>query len=100
MMKKPINGSESSLKCEICEDREAKYVCRICGRRVCEEDYSREKGICKVCEMSLCEICKRHLAVGKCEKCGRIICEECTAYFDGARRICKECFTSFSSSHL
>jgi len=95
-MKKPTDGLGNSLKCEICEEREVKYTCKICGRRVCEEDYLKEKEICRVCEMSLCEICKINLAIGKCEKCGRIICEECTAYFDGARRICKECFTSFS----
>jgi len=95
-MKKPTDGLGNSLKCEICEEREEKYTCKICGRRVCEEDYLKVKEICRVCEMSLCEICKINLAIGKCEKCGRIICEECTAYFDGTRRICKECFTSFS----
>jgi hypothetical protein len=94
-MKKLTTGLRSSLmKCQICEENQAKYTCKLCGRKVCEEDFVKEKGICKVCEMSLCEICHENLSIGKCEKCGRIICEKCTAYFDGARRYCIICNSS------
>ena len=91
-MKKLIDGLESSWKCDICEENIAVFICRLCKRKVCIDDFMLEKGICKVCEMSLCQICKRNLAIGKCENCGKIICQACTAYFDGARRYCKECW--------
>ncbi len=89
-MKKPTDCLENSL-CEICEEKEAKYICRLCKRKVCEDDFNKDKGICKICEMSICEVCKENLSVGYCEMCGRLICEKCTAYSNGASRICIEC---------
>ncbi|AYN75607.1 hypothetical protein SULI_09545 [Saccharolobus solfataricus] len=80
------------MKCEICEENISFFTCSLCGRQVCNNDYIMDKGICKICDMSLCKICQKHLAIGSCEICGNTICEECTAYFDGARRICKNCY--------
>ena len=90
-MKKRIGGLKSSLKCEICKDNIAFFTCVKCERQVCHNDYSKNRKICKICEMSLCEICNENLSIGSCENCGRLICENCTAAFDGARRICKKC---------
>ncbi|MUN27952.1 hypothetical protein GC250_00370 [Sulfolobus metallicus DSM 6482 = JCM 9184] len=90
-MKRHIISSENSLKCEICLENKPEYVCKICDRNVCKDDFNQEKGICKVCEMSMCEICGRNLAIGYCECCGRLICIDCVAYHDKSRRICKEC---------
>jgi hypothetical protein len=98
MMRRRINGLMNL--CEICEEKEAKYSCKLCGRKVCEDDFVKEKGICKVCEISLCQICHQHLSLGYCEICGRLICDECTAYFDGSRRICKECYAKKVSSKI
>ncbi|BBG23822.1 hypothetical protein IC006_1117 [Sulfuracidifex tepidarius] len=92
MMKKHVINSKDSLKCEICWENDSKHCCKICGRKVCEEDFNKERGICKVCEMSICQLCQRNLAIGYCECCGRLVCIECTAYHDKSRRICKECF--------
>ncbi|QGR19321.1 hypothetical protein D1868_04550 [Stygiolobus azoricus] len=93
-MKKLTDGLRDFWKCEICEENSQLFVCKICRRKVCLEDFVITQGICKVCEMSLCQICRRNLSIGKCENCGRIICQSCTEYFDGARRYCKECWDS------
>lgn len=95
MMKKPTDGLKTSL-CEICEEKEAHYVCRLCKRKVCEDDFNKERGICKVCEMSICEICNENLSIGYCEICGRLICEKCTAYSNGTSRICVGCISKIN----
>ncbi|QCO31329.1 hypothetical protein DFR88_09775 [Metallosphaera sedula] len=88
-MRRPIFGLRNSLKCEICEEREARNTCSICGRSVCDLHF--KEGICSICEMSMCELCKKNLSIGYCESCGSLICEECVAYSNGSRRICKKC---------
>ncbi|EWG07030.1 MAG: hypothetical protein ASUL_05903 [Candidatus Aramenus sulfurataquae] len=91
------SGLRSSL-CEICEEKESTRECRLCKRRVCEDDFVPIKGICKICEMSLCELCGERLSLGYCESCGRLVCQECTSFYDGSRRICKECAKNLLSS--
>ncbi|MGC9210194.1 MAG: hypothetical protein ACP5FT_02885 [Acidilobus sp.] len=78
--------------CEVCNLRPALHVCRICGRRVCEEHYDESRGICVICASSLCEICKERLAITFCPVCGRLICYEDSVQVDNVRRVCRECF--------
>lgn len=96
MMKRHLGGLRSSWKCDICEENASVFVCRICRRKVCPEDFLFDRLICKVCEMSICEICGKNLSIGKCENCGKIICQDCTAHFDGARRYCIQCWEKIS----
>ena len=78
--------------CEICHIREARYVCRLCGRRVCEEHFDKEKDLCVICSSSLCELCGVRLAVTYCPVCGRLICYEDSVQVDNVRRVCRECY--------
>lgn len=84
------------FKCEICEEFNAKYVCRLCHRYVCEYDYDTNLKVCKVCRELLCHICKKRLAVSLCVICGKPICR-----IDSIRknlsRICRDCIVTLSN---
>ncbi len=80
------------MLCSICEEKEAKYRCRICGRPVCEDDYVAEKGICRVCEETLCEICGKYPSIGYCMVCGRMGCEDCLVQVSMVSYICIDCY--------
>lgn len=82
--------------CEICEENSASKTCKICGRRVCEEDYVHSNGMCKVCEATICRICGIHLSIGYCVFCGRQVCEDCAVELDELRYACKECISAKS----
>jgi len=88
-MKRPRPGLEDSLKCEICWERDSRFICPFCGRHCCEVHF--KNGRCSICQITTCEICGVNLAVGRCDSCQRIICDACQAKFDGARRYCKLC---------
>ncbi len=36
--------------CEICGNREARFVCSRCGRRVCLQDFRQGQWLCTTCE--------------------------------------------------
>jgi len=36
--------------CEICGNREARFVCSRCGRRVCLQDFRQGQWVCTTCE--------------------------------------------------
>jgi hypothetical protein len=42
---------EVTVLCDICGKRLAKHTCRLCGRRVCNEDFDEKLGICKSCKL-------------------------------------------------
>ncbi|MCC6010785.1 MAG: hypothetical protein LM556_00050 [Desulfurococcaceae archaeon] len=79
------------MSCEVCSYKPAEYTCRICGRKVCREDYVAESGICTVCEATLCEVCKRSLSIATCISCGRHCCEDCLVKVSQLEYICVEC---------
>ncbi|ADV64497.1 hypothetical protein Desmu_0178 [Desulfurococcus mucosus DSM 2162] len=87
------------MKCEICGEREAVYTCRLCGRRVCGDDYDSVKGVCKVCSEAMCEICGRQLAIGYCKYCGRIGCEDCLIQVSTVEYVCKDCAFKYRLKH-
>ncbi len=78
----------SSTQCYFCE-KEAKYVCKICKRRVCEDHYY--SGICYACKLALCRICGRRPSVSRCAVCGKLVCRECSVEYQPGIRVCKEC---------
>lgn len=78
-----------SSRCEVC-GAPAEFECKRCGRKVCTDDYIKEKGICAVCEETLCRLCGRRLAVGYCAICGRLVCKECSIK-RGRALICRDC---------
>ncbi|MCE4617132.1 MAG: hypothetical protein F7C32_00910 [Desulfurococcales archaeon] len=80
----------TSSYCEICNEKEALYKCRVCGRNVCEEHVSPE-GVCAVCSTTICEFCGKRLSIGYCIVCGRLGCRECLIQLDPSRRICPSC---------
>jgi len=80
------------MLCDICGLYEAKYTCRLCGRRVCEHDYIHDEGVCTVCRDARCRICGRYLAVGYCSVCGRIGCSDCLIQVDLVTYMCRECY--------
>jgi hypothetical protein len=80
------------MSCEICGLNPAEYKCRVCGRRVCREDYIAERGVCAVCEATLCEVCKRGLSLATCIVCGRHCCEDCLVKVSQLEYMCVECF--------
>jgi len=85
------------LLCSICEQKPARYVCKMCGRNVCEDDYILEKGVCKICGEALCEICGKYLSIGYCRVCGRMGCEECLIHYDQVSYICIDCLKKQSA---
>lgn len=79
------------LSCSICEVKPGKYVCSICGRRVCEDDYVFEKKICIICAETLCEICGKYPSIGYCSSCGRLGCEDCLVQINLVSYKCRYC---------
>lgn len=79
---------DSSDLCEICREKNAMYTCKLCGRRVCSDDWRGEH--CSVCEATLCQVCLNRLSVGYCAVCGRLVCENCSLEI-GAARVCEQC---------
>ncbi len=77
--------------CEICYEKEAEYVCKICGRKVCRNHYKPESGLCSLCARTLCQICGQKLSIGYCQICGRLGCDTCLRQIDPARWVCIEC---------
>ncbi|ADG91327.1 hypothetical protein Tagg_1058 [Thermosphaera aggregans DSM 11486] len=80
-------------KCEICMVNDAVHTCRLCGRKVCGEDFEGDRGICKACSLTLCEFCGKQLSVGYCIVCGRLGCEDCMIQISNVAYMCKECFS-------
>ncbi len=81
-------------KCEVCNEKPAKYLCKMCNRYVCEDHYDRKKELCLVCLETLCDICRNSLAVGRCCKCGRKVCHNCLIELDEVHRLCYYCLIS------
>ncbi|MCC6034780.1 MAG: hypothetical protein LM567_04710 [Desulfurococcaceae archaeon] len=79
------------MSCEICGFKQAVHECKICGRRVCYDDYNTEKGICSVCESALCQICGKYLSISTCISCGRQGCEECLVEISQVEYMCLDC---------
>ncbi|MGC8566543.1 MAG: hypothetical protein ACP5I6_04650 [Caldisphaera sp.] len=88
------------MKCEICDEKEAKYECKICKRKVCEDDYNKNKGICKICSSLLCEICHERLSITFCPICGRLICDKDSVQIDNVRRVCIDCYNKYFKGKL
>ncbi|MCW6161004.1 MAG: hypothetical protein LVQ97_02355 [Candidatus Micrarchaeales archaeon] len=42
--------SEFEVLCDICKKRIAKNVCKLCGRRICNDDFDMATGLCKSCK--------------------------------------------------
>ncbi len=84
-----------SQLCEICGEVEAKYTCRLCGRRVCSKHFNSNRGICSVCEMSLCEICGEYLSISYCPICGRLGCSDCLIQLTPVVRVCRDCLNKY-----
>ncbi|QRF73599.1 hypothetical protein Micr_00113 [Candidatus Micrarchaeum sp.] len=42
---------EVTMLCDICGKRLASHTCRLCGRRVCSDDFDGKLGICKSCKL-------------------------------------------------
>ncbi len=78
--------------CEVCRRREARYVCRICGREVCGEHYDPARGICAICSETMCTVCGTRLAVDSCAVCGRLICRQCSVELQPGIRVCGNCY--------
>jgi hypothetical protein len=85
-------NNEENILCDICGKKKASYKCKICNRNVCEDDFYKEEGICKICAISLCQICKTRLSVTYCQYCGRLVCTEDSIQLDNVRRICIDCY--------
>lgn len=79
------------LKCEICEMKTPLYACKMCGRRVCDDDYDKDMGYCLVCKEAVCKVCNKHLSVGVCKHCGRPGCENCLVQVSLIEYVCIEC---------
>ena len=47
--KKNISKNKPSGKCQICGEKDAKFVCLKCGKSVCSSCYFKIIGICKKC---------------------------------------------------
>ncbi|OYT63055.1 MAG: hypothetical protein B6U69_00085 [Thermofilum sp. ex4484_15] len=79
------------MKCEICgKEVTETYTCKLCGRRVCKEDFDKGSGICEICKETLCALCKVRLAIAICNECGRLVCEDCSIKV-GVGYLCKDC---------
>lgn len=92
--------NSNAVLCELCEQRVAKYRCKICGRQVCEIHMRIEEGICEVCASALCNICRSALSVRSCISCGRIICLQCSVQIDEVRYVCINCFIKLGRGKL
>ncbi|MEM0246521.1 MAG: hypothetical protein QXG15_04170 [Desulfurococcaceae archaeon] len=79
------------MKCEICEIKEPLYTCKMCGRRVCDDDYDKITGYCLVCKDAICKICNRYLSIGVCKYCGRLGCERCLIQVSPIEYTCVDC---------
>ncbi len=86
--------------CSICWEKPARYECKICHRKVCEDHYDPETGLCSLCKATLCEICGRRLSVGYCSVCGRLGCSECLVQIDNVRRVCKGCLAKLGLKNI
>ncbi|MEZ0393733.1 MAG: hypothetical protein ABWK00_01620 [Desulfurococcaceae archaeon] len=84
--------------CEICMLRDATRTCPSCGRRVCDDDWDDERGVCKVCAETTCEICRRRPAIGYCRVCGRVGCEDCLIEESPVSYICVDCARALGRS--
>lgn len=40
---------EISVMCDMCKKKLASHVCKICGMRVCDDDFDMKKGVCIGC---------------------------------------------------
>ncbi|MEM3289914.1 MAG: hypothetical protein QW046_00080 [Candidatus Micrarchaeaceae archaeon] len=40
-----------AVLCDICHLKQAKHVCKLCGRRVCDEHFDSRLGICTACKV-------------------------------------------------
>lgn len=78
--------------CEVCGEKPVKYKCEVCTRRVCEEHYLVERGMCVICENTLCRICRSYLSIGICKYCGRLGCEKCLIQITPIEYVCVECY--------
>ena len=77
--------------CEICEKTAVKlYTCRLCGRRVCINEFCVERELCEICLETLCEVCGKWLSIATCNMCGRLICEACSIKVN-AGYVCLKC---------
>ncbi|MFZ8783336.1 MAG: hypothetical protein ACO2OR_05065 [Desulfurococcaceae archaeon] len=84
------------MNCEICHSKPAVYKCRVCGRRVCSDDYDVSDGVCSACSVTLCKVCRRNLSIATCSDCGRHCCEDCLVEISPLEYICIVCFKSRS----
>ena len=83
--------------CDVCSASPAKFKCRICGRRVCDEHFRAQESVCSVCADTLCSICRKRLSLASCEVCGRIVCEECSIQVTPVIRICTFCASTYGA---
>ncbi|MEM4717626.1 MAG: hypothetical protein QXE81_02565 [Desulfurococcaceae archaeon] len=88
----------SGTKCEICELNNASRTCRICNRRVCDEDYDYNIDACIGCRETLCKICGNYLSIGVCKYCGRQGCEDCLIQISLVEYACMECYRGLRSN--
>jgi len=80
--------------CEVCERNEAKYACKLCGRKVCSKHIDSD-GICSICKLTLCERCHKYHAIGYCKICGRVLCEDCLVQVSPVEYVCIDCYTKY-----
>lgn len=79
--------------CEICHEREATRICKICGRKTCNEHWGKE--MCRICEATICESCGEKLSLGYCTVCGKLVCASCSKEI-GAAVICLQCHSKLT----
>ena len=87
------------MRCEICRENEPSHVCRLCGRRVCDEDYDERGEICIACSEVICQICRENLSIGYCRVCGRLVCDLCSVK-NGATLVCVECLPRYKGDNV
>lgn len=87
------------MKCEICWENKPVTSCRLCGRKVCDEDYDKERDVCKACSEAICQICDRNLSIGYCRICGRLVCDLCSIK-NNVALVCVQCSPRFKGDDV
>lgn len=83
------SSEHSPAICDVCLAAPARYTCPVCGRSVCENDWSGDA--CIVCSEARCRVCGVELAVASCNVCGSPVCESCSIQVNPVVRVCKQC---------
>jgi len=66
---------------------------------VCEEDFDKNKNMCRICVSTLCHICGKRLAIARCISCGKLGCKNCLVQVDPARYLCIDCYRELGENY-